>query len=185
MEPPLIQPYVWVHCKTTKLPIPEWRAELSQLCLAEVKEFQAWCLLASNWKKQYGDWAAIPIIGPVQLEYYRLLGPSKPLAKLTLVLGLDKVYISLLRVMLQTQILAEAGDRPPGKGKVTEAVQWAVSILGEDQLPFKATAAVFGCIPECRESSLGLDSMDLTEFEVSAMESDVLSPGYLRWDTDQ
>ena len=64
--------------------------------------------------------------------------------------------MSLLRVMLQAQILAEAGNRPPGKGKVAEAVQWAVSILGEDQLLFKATAAVFGCIAECRESSPGL-----------------------------
>ena len=86
--------------------------------------------------------------------------------------------------MLQAQILAEAGDRPPGKGKVTEAVQWAVSILGEDQLPFKATSAVFGCIPECRETSLGLDSMSLTEFEGSAMESDVLLAGDLGQDTD-
>ena len=134
MELPLTQPYVWVHYKTIKLPVPEWRAELSQLCP----------------------------------------GPSKPLAKLTLILGLDEVYMSLLRVMLQAQILAEAGNRPPGKGKVAEAVQWAVSILGEDQLPFKTTAAVFGCIPECRETSPGLDSMGLTEFEGSAMESDVL-----------
>ena len=87
--------------------------------------------------------------------------------------------MSLLRVMLQAQILAEAGDRPPG--------QWAVSILGEDQLPFKATAAVFGCIPECRETSPGLDldSLGLTELEGSAMESDVLSAGDLGWDTDQ
>ena len=56
--------------------------------------------------------------------------------------------------------------------------------MGEDQLPFKATTAVFGCIPECRKSSLGLDSMGLTEFEGLAMESDVLSAGDLWWDTD-
>ena len=86
--------------------------------------------------------------------------------------------------MLQAQLLAEACDRLPGKGKVAEAVQWAVSILGEDQLPFKATAAVLGCIPECRESSPGLDSTGLTEFKGSAMESDVLSAGNLGWDTD-
>ena len=87
--------------------------------------------------------------------------------------------------MLQTQILAEAGDRLPGKGKVTEAVQWAVSNLGEDQLPFKATAAVFGCFPECREPSLSLDSMGLTEFECLAMKSNILLAGDLGWDTDQ
>ena len=108
-----------------------------------------------------------------------------PLAKLTLVLGLGEVHMSLLRVMLQAQILAEAGNRPPAKGKVTEAVQWAVSILGEDQLLFKATADVFGCIPECRKSSLGLDSTDLTEFKGSDMESDVLSAGDLGQYTDQ
>ena len=83
--------------------------------------------------------------------------------------------------MLQAQILAEAGNRPPGKGKVTETV----SILGEDQLPFKATAAVFGCIPECRESSPGLDSTGLTEFEESVMESDIFSAGNLGQDTNQ
>ena len=74
-----------------------------------------------------------------------------------MVLGLDEIYMSLLRVVIQAQILAEAGDKPLGKGKVAGAVQWAMSTLGEDQLPFKATAAMFGCIPDCRESSLGLD----------------------------
>ena len=53
-----------------------------------------------------------------------------------------------------------------------------------DQLPFKATAAMFGYIPDCRESSLGLDSIVLTEFDGSAMESDVLSAGNLGQDTD-
>ena len=86
--------------------------------------------------------------------------------------------------MIQAQILAEAGDRPPGKGKVTEVVQWAMSTLGEDQLPFKTTAAVFGCIPDCREPSPGLDLTALTEFEGSAMELDVLSAGDLRQDTN-
>ena len=44
-----------------------------------------------------------------------------------------------------------------GKGKAVGAVQWAKSTQGEDHLPFKAMAGVFGCIPDCRESSLGLD----------------------------
>ena len=44
---------------------------------------------------------------------------------------------------------------------------------------------MFGCIPECRESSLGLDSVGLTEFEGLAMESDVLSAGDLGQDTDK
>ena len=92
--------------------------------------------------------------------------------------------MSLLRVMIQAQILAEAGDRPPGKGKVVGAVQWVMSNLGKDQLLFKATAAVFGCIPDCRESSLGLDLTALTEFQGSAMESDVLSVGDLGQDTN-
>ena len=48
---------------------------------------------AVNWKQQYGDWAAIPIIGLLQPEWYGLPGPSKLLAKLTLVLGLDEVYM--------------------------------------------------------------------------------------------
>ena len=56
--------------------------------------------------------------------------------------------------------------------------------LGENQLPFKATAAVFGCIPDYREPSLGLDLTVLTEFEGSAMESDVLSAGDLGQDTN-
>ena len=83
--------------------------------------------------------------------------------------------MSLLQVVIQAQILAKAGDKPSGKGKVAGAAQWAMSTLGEDQLPFKATVAMFGCIPDCRESSLGLDSTVLTEFEGSAMESDVFS----------
>ena len=72
--------------------------------------------------------------------------------------------------MIQAQILAEAGDKPPGTGKVVEAVQWAMSTLGKDKLPFKAQAAMFGCIPDYREPSPGLDSTVLTEFEGSAVE---------------
>ena len=82
-------------------------------------------------------------------------------------------------MVIQAHILAEAGDQPLGKGKVAGAVQWAVGTLGEDQLPFKAMAAMFGCIPDCRESSPGLDSTVLTEFDRSAMESDVHSAGDL------
>ena len=93
--------------------------------------------------------------------------------------------MSLLQVMIQAQILAEAGDKPPGKGKVAAAVQWAMSTLGEDQPPFKAMAAVFVCIPDYREPSPGLDLTVLTEFERSAMESDVLSAGDLGQDTDR
>ena len=70
-------------------------------------------------------------------------------------------------------VLAAASDRPPGRGKVAESVQWPMFTLGEDQLPFKTTAAMFGCIP-ARESSPGLDSTDVTKLEGSAMESDVL-----------
>ena len=56
--------------------------------------------------------------------------------------------------------------------------------LGEDQLLFKATAAVFGSIPDCREPSPGIDLTVLTEFEGSAMESDMLSADDLGQDTD-
>ena len=44
IEPPLTQLHVWVHYKINKLKVPEWRAKLSQLRPAKVKEFQAWCL---------------------------------------------------------------------------------------------------------------------------------------------
>ena len=90
----------------------------------------------------------------------------------------------MLRVVIQAQILAEAGDQPLGKGKVEGPVQWAMSTLGEDQLPFKAMAAMFGCIPDCRVSSPGLDSTVLTEFEGSAMELNVLLAGDLEQDPD-
>ena len=60
-----------------------------------------------------------------------------------------------------------------------------MSTLGEDQLPFEATAAMFACISDYREPSPGLDSTILTGFEGSAMESDVLSAGDLGQDTDQ
>ena len=65
------------------------------------------------------------------------------------------------------------------------AVQWVMSTLGEDQLLFKAMAAMFGCIPDYREPSPGLDLTILTEFEGSAKESDVLSAGDLGQDTNQ
>ena len=185
IEPLLTQPHVWVHYKINKLPVLEWGAELSQLKPAEVKEFQAWCLWAGNWRQKYRDWAAIPVIELLQPECYGLEGSTRPLAKLTLVLGLDGALMSLLQVMIQAQILAEAGNKPPGKGKVAGAVEWAMSTLGEDQLPFKATAAVFGCISDYRETSPGLDSTVPTEFEGSAMESDVLLVGDLGQDTDQ
>ena len=77
--------------------------------------------------------------------------------------------------MIWAQILAEVGNKPPGKGKVVGAVKWAMCTLGEDQLSFKATAAMFGCIPDYKEPSPGLDSTIPTEFKGSAMESDVLS----------
>ena len=185
IEQLLTQLYVCVHYKINKLPVPEWGAELSQLRPAEVKKFQAWCLWAGNWRQKYGDWAAIPVIESLWPECYGLEGSTRPLAKLTLVLGLDGALMSLLQVVIQAQILTEAGDKPPGKGKVMAAVQWVMSTLGEDQLPFKATAAMFGCIPDYREPSPGLDSTVLTEFKGSAMESDVLSAGDLGQDTDR
>ena len=58
----LTQLHVWVHYKINKLPVPECGADLCQLRPAEVKEFQAWCLWAGNWRQEYGDWAAIPVI---------------------------------------------------------------------------------------------------------------------------
>ena len=39
IEPPLVQLCLWVHYKVNKLPVLEWRAELSQLQPAEIKEF--------------------------------------------------------------------------------------------------------------------------------------------------
>ena len=60
-----------------------------------------------------------------------------------------------------------------------------MSTLVEDQLSFKATAAIFGCIPDYREPSPGLDLTILVEFEGSGMESDVLSAGDLGQDTDR
>ena len=86
---------------------------------------------------------------------------------------------------MQAQILAEAGDKPSGKEKVAGAVQWVMSTLGEDQLPFKATEAMFGCIPDYREPSAGLDLTVLTKFKGSAVESDVLLAGDLGQDTNQ
>ena len=94
------------------------------------------------------------------------------------------MHVSLLRMMLQVQILAEVSAKPPGVGKLAGAIQWAVSTLGEDQLPFKVTIAIFSCVPEPAEFSPGLDSSVLTEFEGSAMESDVLSAGDLGQETE-
>ena len=101
-----------------------------------------------------------------------------------MVLELDEVHVFLLRMMLQVQILAKVSGKPPGVGKLAGAIQWAVSTLGEDQLPFKATTAIFSCVPEPAEFSPGLDSSVLTEFEGSAMESDVLSAGDLGQETE-
>ena len=44
---------------------------------------------------------------------------------------------------------------------------------------------MFGCIPDCRESSLGLELTVFTEFEGSAMELDMLSADDLGQDTDR
>ena len=184
IEPPLVQPCVWVHYKVNKLPVPEWRAELSQLQPVEIKEFQAWCLWASGWKQEYGDWALVPVIKPLQLEQYGLESIAELLAKLAMVLELDEVHVSLLRMMLQVQILAKVSAKPLGVGKLAGAVQWAVSTLGEDQLPFKVTMTIFSCVPEPAEFSPGLDSSVLTEFEGSAMESDVFSAGNLGQETE-
>ena len=153
--------------------------KLSQLQPVEIKEFQAWCLWASGWKQEYGDWALVPVIKPLQLEQYRLESIAEPLAKLTMVLELEEVHVFLLRMMLQVQILAKVSAKPPGVGKLAGAVQWAVSTLGEDQLPFKVTVAIFCCVPEPAEFSPGLESSVLTEFKGSAMESDVPSAGDL------
>ena len=60
-----------------------------------------------------------------------------------------------------------------------------MSTLGEDRLPFKAMAAMFGCVPNYREPSPGVDLTIQTKFEGSAMESDVLSAGHLEQDTNQ
>ena len=81
--------------------------------------------------------------------------------------------MSLLRMMLQVQILARVSVKPPGVGKLAGAIQWVVSILGEDQLPFKVTAAILSCVQEPAEPSPGLDSSVITEFKGSAMELDV------------
>ena len=162
IEPPLVQLCVWVHYKVNKLPVPEWRAELSQLQPVEIKKFQAWCLWASGWKQEYGDWALAPVIKPLQLEQYGLESITEPLAKPTMVLELDEVHVSLLRMMLQVQILAKVSAKPLGVGKLAGAVQWAVGTLGEDQLPFKVTIAIFSCVPEPAEFSPWLDSSVLS-----------------------
>ena len=83
-------------CKINKLPIPEVGAELSRLRPAEVKEFQVWCLWAGNWRQKYEDWAAIQVIESLRPECYGLEGSTRPLVKITLVLGLDGALMSLL-----------------------------------------------------------------------------------------
>ena len=123
IEPPLVQPCVWVHYKVNKLPVPKWRAELSQLQPVEIKEFQVWCLWASSWKQEYEDWALVPVIKPLQPGQYRLESIAEPLAKLTMVLELDEVHISLLRMMLQVQILAKVSAKLLGVGKLAGTVQ--------------------------------------------------------------
>ena len=101
-----------------------------------------------------------------------------------MVLELDEVHVSLLRMMLQVQILAKVSAKPLGVGKLAAAIQWAVSTLGEDQLPFKVTIAIISCVPEPAEVSPGLDFSVQTEFEGSAMELDVLSAGNLGQETE-
>ena len=101
-----------------------------------------------------------------------------------MVLELDEVHISLLRMMLQVQILAKVSAKPPGVGRLAGAIQWAVSTLGEDQLPFKVTVSVFSCVLEPAKFSSELDSSVLTEFKGSTMESDVLSAGDLGQETE-
>ena len=64
-----------------------------------------------------------------------------------------------------------------------QAIQWAVSTLGEDQLMFEVTTAIFSFVPEPAKFSPGLDSSVLTEFE-GAMELDVLSAGNLGQETE-
>ena len=54
-----------------------------------------------------------------------------------MVLGLDRALMSLLQVVIQSWILAEAGDKPLGKRKVVAAVQLVMSTLEEDQLPLR------------------------------------------------
>ena len=93
---------------------------MSQLKPVDVKKFQAWCLWAGNWRQEYGDWAVLPVIESLQPEHYGLAGSAEPLAKLTLIFGLDEVLISLLQVVIQAQILAEEGYKPPGKEKLWE-----------------------------------------------------------------
>ena len=166
--------------RTNKLPVSKMESRAVPVADSRVKRVpNVWCLWAGNWKQKYNHWAAIPIIGPMQPEWYWLQRSSGPLAKLTLVLSLDEVYMSLLRVVLQAHILTTASDRLLGREKVmqavqaVQAVQWAISAMGDNQLAFKATTAVFGYIL-ARESSTGLDSTVLTEFGGSAMESDVL-----------
>ena len=55
--------------------------------------------------------------------------------------------------------------------------------LREVCLQFKATAAVFGCIPAI-EPLAGLNSTAVTEFNGSTMESVMFSAGDLHQDTD-
>ena len=100
IELPLTQPYVWVHYKINKLPVPEWGAELSQLRPAEVKEFQAWCLWAGELGARVWRLGSNPSHRVATPECYGLEGSTRPLAKLTLVLGLDGALMSLLQVMI-------------------------------------------------------------------------------------
>ena len=177
IEPPLSEPWVWVHCKARKLPVLEWRRELSQLSVEEVKEFQAWCIWASNWKKLHGHWEPVPFLDAMQLEQYGIRGPEAKLTRLMIVLSLSLQQMSLLRVLLQAQTLVRHGEQRLGGGVVASAVQWAVATLGPSELQFKATA-IFGCVPE-REESPGLDSTVVTDFETSALGSDMISAGDL------
>ena len=135
IEPLLTQLYVWIHYKINKFPVPEWGAELSQLRPVEVKEVQTLCLWAGNWTQKYGDWAAILVMESLQPECYGLEGSTRPLAKLTLVLGLDGALMSLLQLVIQAQILAEAGNKPLGKRKGCRSSQ-----MGDKYLRGRSTA---------------------------------------------
>ena len=61
IELPLTQLYVWYTIRLTSCQYQNGE-QLSQLRPAEVKEFQAWCLWAENWRQKYGEWAVIPVI---------------------------------------------------------------------------------------------------------------------------
>ena len=80
---------------------------------------------------------------------------------------------TLSRCHCSKSLLANHGEGLPGQGIVVAAVQWAMGTFGKRNLCFKSTA-VFGC-PETREESLSPSLVTTADYNVSAMESDVLS----------